>query len=185
MAKGHLDQTWKNQRSTKPAPTVIPTNDGPVTVSPTAFPDNNPPLLKARTQHIYAATSDPTGQIYSYQTGRFVTTSSNGNNCMMAVYDYDSNHIFIQPFRNRTAKFLLGAFKLIHTRLVNAGLRPQLHQLNNTCSETLKHFLHAKSIKFQLVPPDVCQEGTSFDGFKVRKWDSIWNPEWAHEWTHA
>jgi hypothetical protein len=26
-----------------------------------------------------------------------------------------------------------------------------------------------------------CQEGSSFDGLKVHKRDSIWNPEWTHE----
>jgi hypothetical protein len=172
MAKGHLDQSRKNQRSTKPAPTVIPPEPIPPTLSATdSSPDQSTNCSLAqstkRTHHIYATTFEPTGQIYSNQTGRFVTPSSNGNNYMMIVYDYDSNHIFIQPFRNRTAKCLLEAFCTIHTRLVKAGLRPQLHRspqlhrLDNKCSTQLKDFLHAKDIKFQLVPPAVHQRNAA------------------------
>jgi hypothetical protein len=73
---------------------------------------------------------------------------------MMIVYDYDSNHIFIQPFRNRTAKCLLDAYyKIIHTRLVNAGLRPQLQRLDKECSEMLKTFMKQEKVDYQLVPP--------------------------------
>ncbi|MCK7513582.1 MAG: hypothetical protein MZV70_62545 [Desulfobacterales bacterium] len=34
---------------------------------------------------------EPTGQVYTDQTGRFITPSSNGNNYLLILYDYDSN----------------------------------------------------------------------------------------------
>jgi hypothetical protein len=74
---------------------------------------------------------EPTGQIYTDQTGRFVSPSSNGNNYLMVLYDYDSNFIFAQPFPNRTAKCILAAYQVLHTRLCVAGLKPQLQRLDN------------------------------------------------------
>jgi hypothetical protein len=117
-AKGHMDQTRKNLRSTKPKP-------DPVIEPPSPSPhDESAPEHKAADWHLpgaatkthdcYVATIEPTGQIYTDQTGRFVTPSSNGNNYLMIMYDYDSNHIFAEPFRNRTAACILTAYKTLH-----------------------------------------------------------------------
>ena len=151
MIKGHLDQSRKNQRST--APTHIPP-EAPPEVPPVDY-DLCPPSSDTRTHMCFAATLAPTGQIYLDQTGRFVLPSSTGNNYIMIVYDYDSNFIFAQPFRNRTAKCILEAYKLLHARLCKAGLRPRLQRLDNECSQLLKGFMHNKNIDFQLVPPAV------------------------------
>jgi hypothetical protein len=130
MAKGHMDQTRKNQRSTKTKPQRKPVAPNNPLLDPTpepAFDLANHSLgsIDGRTYHIYCSFLEPTGQIYTDQTGRFVTPSSNGNNFMMVCYDYDSNFIFAQPFQNRTAKCILDAYKVIHTRLCRAGLRPK------------------------------------------------------------
>ena len=71
MVKGHLDQTWKNQHLTQALaePSPMDTND--------SFP-SNPPELNNRSHFCYAAIIKPTGQIYTDQTGRFITLSSNG-----------------------------------------------------------------------------------------------------------
>jgi hypothetical protein len=115
--------------------------------------DHSPTSIDDRTHHVYCAFLEPTGQIYTDQTGWFVTPSSNGNNYMMICYDYDSNFIFAQPFRNRTAKCILDDYKVIHTRLTRTGLRPHLQRLDNECSKLLKDFLHDQAVDFQLVPP--------------------------------
>ena len=151
MIKGHLDQSRKNQRST--APTLIPPEAPPEV--PPVDDDLCPPSSDTRTHMCFAATLAPTGQIYSDQTGRFVLPSSTGNNYIMIVYDYDSNFIFAQPFRNRTAKCILEAYKILHARLCKAGLRPRLQRLDNECSQLLKGFMHDENIDFQLVPPAV------------------------------
>ena len=150
MVKGHLDQTRKNQRSTKK---TIAYNDD--NEDDGLFPSSEPG--NARTHHCYASVSEPTkGQIYSNQTGKFVVASSTGNNYILVVYDYDSNSILVQPMRSRTGPCILGAFTiLLHALLVAAGLRSQLQRLDNECSDALKTFLTDESIKYQLAPPKV------------------------------
>jgi hypothetical protein len=140
MVKGHLDHVRQIQRSTK-----TPIDD-----------ETMPPITDLpykRSHEYYAAIMEPTGQIYTDQTGKFITPSSNGNNYLMIVYDYDSNHIFATPFKTRTAKYILDAYKIVHAQLCVAGLRPQLQRLDNECSENLKEFLRTEKVDFQLVPP--------------------------------
>ena len=159
MIKGHLDQARKNQRSTKqtkpkslvppPPDLVLPTLDD---IFPASDPDN------ARTHTCYAAVVDPSevsGQIHSDQTGKFVVASSSGNNYVLVVYDYDSNAILVEPMRSRTGPCILAAFKVIHARLVAAGLRPQFQRLDNECSAPLKAFMKDETIDFQLAPPRI------------------------------
>ena len=149
MIKGHLDQSRKNQRST--APTLRPP-DLPTNATDPLVNDLCPTGNASRTHACYAATIAPTGQIYSDQTGRFVIPSSTGNNYIMIIYDYDSNFIFAQPYKNRTAKCLLDAYKILHARLCNAGLKPRLQRLDNECSQMLKEFMDKEAIDYQLVP---------------------------------
>jgi hypothetical protein len=73
----------------------------------------------------------------------------------MVLYDWDSNHIFAQPFKNRTAHCIKDAYKALHKRLWAAGLRPKLQRLDNECSAILKQFLKDENVDYQLVPPGV------------------------------
>jgi hypothetical protein len=150
MDKGHLDQTRKNQRSTKPA--LIETSEADAILSDT---DSFPSPSEDKTHHCYVAILEPTGQIFTDQTGRFVIPSSNGNNYLIVLYGYDSNHIFAQPFKSRTAHCITEAYKILHQRLCNAGFKPKLQHLDNECSKMLKRFLKLKDVDFQLVPPGV------------------------------
>jgi hypothetical protein len=155
MVKGHLDQAQKNQRSTKTAqPNIIPP-DPPEPGTLTADLDQVPPHLPTATDACYAAIFEPTGQVYSDQTGKFVVASSQGNNYLRVLYNNDTDLIFATPFKNRTAKCILAAYKTIHQRLCNAGRTPKLQRLDNECSTILKTFLTDNDIDFQLVPPGV------------------------------
>jgi hypothetical protein len=152
--KGHLDQSRQNQRSTKPA--VIPADFEPD--STFDFPEplsESPDGLRTgeRTHFVYAAVSEPTGQVYTDQTGRFIIPSSTGNNYLLVLYDYDSNSILAEPMKNRTAKSILAAYKSVHAKLCAAGLRPKLQRLDNECSQVLKDFMHEEEVDFQLVTP--------------------------------
>jgi hypothetical protein len=108
--------------------------------------------LGIKTQFIYAATIDA-GKIYTDQTGIFPVVSSKGNNCIMILYDYDSNVILAQPIKDRTAPELLRAFQVMEQELVARGLTPKLMKLDNEASTLLKTYLHQHNITFQLVPP--------------------------------
>jgi hypothetical protein len=145
MVKGHLDHNRQNQCSTKPkpAPTESPDNDFP----------SSPPDLE-RTHFCYASIMEPTGQIYTDLTGKFVSPSSNGNNVLFILYDYDSNLIYAEPIPNRSSASIVKAFTKLHGIMCKAGLRPKLQRLDNECDEALKSFMTESGIDFQLVPPN-------------------------------
>jgi len=47
-------------------------------------------------------------------TGKFVAASSNGNNYILIIYDYDSNAILAIPLKNHRAESILQAYKTGH-----------------------------------------------------------------------
>jgi hypothetical protein len=147
MAKGHLDQTRKNQRSTRHG-TKPPSDEDPVH-------DATPKSETTKTFECYCSIAEPTGQIYTDQTGRFIAPSSTGNNYLMILYDYDSNHIFAQPLKNRQAPTIVAAYSILHARLCAAGLKPRLQRLDNECSQSLKDYMHDHDVDYQLVPPGI------------------------------
>jgi hypothetical protein len=71
MTKGHMDQTRKNQRSTKtptPPATIVPDADDPCTIEQEDtyfFPSD----FTAKTHQCFTTIMEPTGQIYTDQTG--------------------------------------------------------------------------------------------------------------------
>jgi len=89
--QGHMDQERQHKNSTKPKQS-LPLEDD-------AFP--LAPMDGARIHFCYAAMLEPTGQIYTDQTGKFVAPSSTGNNYILILYDYDSNAILAVPFKNQ------------------------------------------------------------------------------------
>ena len=52
------------------------------------------------TKICYATISEPSGQTYSNQTGKFIMASSSVNNFVCVVYDYDSNAILSEPMKD-------------------------------------------------------------------------------------
>jgi hypothetical protein len=99
-----------------------------------------------------------TGQIFTDQTGRFISPSSTGSNKLLILYNYDSNDIHAEPMKNKTTSKILAAYKRAHSLFVKAGLRPILQRLDNECSSILKEFMRSEDVDFQLVPPNVhCQ----------------------------
>ena len=67
-----------------------------------------------RTHDCYVAVhnlDEPTGKIYTDQTGKFPCTSAGGHNYIMVLYDYESNAILMEPVRDRKGNTLLDAHK--------------------------------------------------------------------------
>jgi len=54
----------------------------------------------------------PTGQAYMDLTGKFVSTSTTGNNYIL--YDYDSNGILAVPLKTHHSKAILEAYQMAH-----------------------------------------------------------------------
>jgi len=126
MIKGHLDQSRQNQRSTKPKVTIqetmtITKTPNDAESSPTTEPNKEveqtteedywpqPEGGNERTHQCFAATTEDStsGKIFTDQTGRFISPSSNGNTQLFLLYDYDSNSIHAEPIKNRTATEIL------------------------------------------------------------------------------
>ena len=152
-AKGHLDQTRKNVASTKGPPTAPPFLD---IEDDLALHPDDPVKPGTPTEAIFVTIWDTrTGQVFSDQTGRFEVPSSKGNQYLFILYHYDSNTIHAEPIPDRQAKTILKAYKLRYDLLVSRGFRPQLHRLDNECSDLLKSFFNKEDVKFQTTPPGI------------------------------
>jgi hypothetical protein len=146
--KGHLDQTRKNIRSTKVMATDDETNEELFPIQLTTN-DSNP----ITNNYCYTTIFEPTGKVYSDQTGNFQYTSLKGNNALVILYDYDSNAILAEPISNRKAATILEATKKLHNVLRRKGRGPQLHILDNECSDIMKNYFNHHQIKYQLAAP--------------------------------
>lgn len=154
--KGHLRQQYKNTRSTKPPPND--SRDAPQTTRNTndkflEATSNNSDDQTTRTNNVFLHAFQPTGQIYTDQTGRFPVTSSRGNKYIMLLYDYDSNSITTEPMKSRSEAEMIRAYSKLHDHLVQCGLKPQLQKLDNEAPAGLKKFMKTNGIDYQLVPP--------------------------------
>ena len=145
-AKGYLDQTQKNQHSTKPK-TLQPDDD-----------DGNdikamPPITDRKCMYyVYAAiisAPSTSSQIYTNQMGHFPVQSWFGNKYITVLYDYDSNCILAEPMKNCTDAAMIGAYQTHYNSLVAQGLEPRLQKLDNKASKWLKQFI--TKVEFQLV----------------------------------
>ena len=150
-AKGHLDQTRANQQSTKTKSSAQTPSD---LLLADLFPEPLSDGNKRNACYVNTVTyHSESGQIHTDQTGKFPVTSNRGMKYVFVLYDYDSNSIHPVPIKSRSAESILAAYKLVHAKLLKAGLRPKLHRLDNECSQLLKDFMIAEQEDYQLVPP--------------------------------
>jgi hypothetical protein len=155
-AKGHLDQSRQNTRSTK-----IKTNDNEPPTDPTQEPHN------AITNQVFA-TVEETGRIYTDQTGQFPVRSSNGYRYILVMYHYDTNAILVVPLKTRHGNEILRGYTKLYHHLNERGFRPTTHWLDNDASNALKSFNRTQDIEYQLVPPHVHRRNSAERA--IRKW---------------
>ena len=79
--------------------------------------------------------------MYTDPTGRFLVPCTKGNEFILCGYDYDSNHVFAEPMKNRKKASQIKAVTTIIQNLKAAGLRPKFHILYNEVSTDLIEFL--------------------------------------------
>ena len=144
--KGHLKQEFKNQRSTKNAESKAIEDD----VKEYTSQDD-----QTRKHDVFVSVQDLQGKVYTDQTGRFPVTSSQGKKYIMIAYDYDSNTITAESLKSRTGEELRNGYRNIHKRLVDRGLKPKMHILDNECASSFKEFMKSMDESFQLVPPHI------------------------------
>jgi hypothetical protein len=72
-----------------------------------------------RSHHCFAACIPATStcQIYTDQTGKFLSAASSGATQLFVLYDYDSNSIHGAPMSTRTGPDIIKAFKGIHNTI--------------------------------------------------------------------
>ena len=73
--------------------------------------------------------------------GGVLVPATKGNKYIHCKYDYDSNHLFAEPIKNRKKASQIKAVMEIIKKLKAAGLRPTFHILDNKVSTDLIAFL--------------------------------------------
>ena len=161
MIKGHLDQQRSNLRSTKEKPLAETSEESAKdTKNDEEQQDVSPGAtmtepVSEKTHYLYAYCEPATGQVYTDQTGRFLTTSNSGNTDMLILYDYDSNFIHVEPMKSHEGKEILAAYQRAHKLFTERGLRPLLQKLDNEASEALQQYMTSERVDYQLVPPHI------------------------------
>ena len=90
---------------------------------------------------------------YSDQTGRFPIPSSRGNHYIFVLYHHDSNWIHAEPIPKRQAASIRDTWIKAHKTLASQGHAPNLHILDNECSQDLIDSFTKYNVSFQRVPP--------------------------------
>ena len=152
-AKGHLNQERSNLRSTKtnPLKEILDPN-----IQADFFPDPEtvPPERTYDSMAMFVPFQER-NTAYSDLTGKFPHTSSQGNTYLLAIYDYDSNSILVEPIKYRATAVIQAAWKKLTNILISKGRKPNMYILDNECSNELKHAMLKNKILYQRVPPHV------------------------------
>lgn len=138
--KGHMAQTRKNVRSTKPTP-----------MQRYKHADK---LRGRRERDIFVKVYEARQTVYSDQTGKFPKRSQSGNVYIMVMVDIDSNCIFVEPMKSRKDDEMQRAYRKLMTRLKRAGVVPKKHVMDNEVSESMKDMIRDDyKLTLELVPP--------------------------------
>ena len=60
-----------------------------------------------------------------------------------------------QTFKNTNMTWFKDIYYKLHSLLINRGLKPSLHILDNECANVLKTFMKEVNENFQVVPPHI------------------------------
>ena len=145
---GHQDQEARNIRSTR-----LPLLS---TAAPICDTDTDiEPHLEPRSHQLCATLLTKHDLLKSYldQTGKFHTPSSRGNHYIFVLYHTDTNSIHTVAIPNRLAGTIRDAWEATHKMLIHQGHPPELHVLDNECSDDLKKAFSKYKVQFQRVPP--------------------------------
>ena len=127
-AKGHLNQTRKNLRSTKVKATPLETC-------------NTSHLHGKKVRDVYTQTYMVHKTMFSNQTGQFPIQSLCGNKYIMVMVEVDSSAILVEPMKNRKDAKMIQAYNALLLRLKRAGIIPKKHVLDNKIYENMKNHI--------------------------------------------
>ena len=139
--KGHMNQTRKNVRSTKPKAV-------PMEVCDTSK------LKGKKERDVYTKVYDVRETIFSDQTGQFPKRSLSGNKYIMVMVEIDSSGILVEPMKSRKDAEMIRAYQTLVQRLKRANITPKKHVLDNEVSEAMKELIRSQyHMQLELVPP--------------------------------
>jgi hypothetical protein len=140
-AKGHLNQTRKNVRSTKAKPAPLETCD-------------TSQLHGKKVRDVFTETYRVRETMFSNQTGQFPTRSQQGNKYIMVMVEINSNAILVEPKKSRKDEEMIHGYNALLLRLKRAGIVPKKQVLDNKVSENMKnHIRNTCKFNMELVPP--------------------------------
>ena len=103
---------------------------------------------------VYNLQDEMDQKMYTDQTGKFPVRSYRGMQYVMVLIEMESNSILVVAgMRNRTSGEMVKAYKILIDRLKASGISPNLHVLDNECSQEYKDSIKENGMKYQLVPP--------------------------------
>jgi hypothetical protein len=140
-AKGHLNQTRKNVRTTKVKVTPLETCD-------------TSHLHGKKVRNVYTQTYMVQETTFSDQTDQFPIQSIHGNKYIMVMVEIDNNAILVEPMKNCKDDKMIRAYNTLLILLKRAGIVPKKHVLDNEVSENMKnHIRDMCKLDMELVPP--------------------------------
>ena len=92
---------------------------------------------------------------YHDLTGAFPHNSSQGNQYIFVLYDYDGNAILTQPIKNQQAATIRDAWLSLYQVLQQRSNAPNLYIMDNEASRDMKYAMIKHKISFQLAPPHI------------------------------
>jgi hypothetical protein len=124
-------------------------------------------ILKAK--DVYIKIHNITETMHTDQTGRFLATSSKGNQYVMVLVEVDGNFIDAKPMKNRSEGAMIKAYQALWARLTTLGtIKPKTHILDNEASVEYKKEIQ-KNCTIQLVPQDNHQRNLAERAIQVFK----------------
>jgi hypothetical protein len=72
---------------------------------------------------------------------------------MVLTHIIDSSAILVEAMKNRTAGKMICGYQGLINQLLQAGVTPKGHILDDKCSEEFKAAIQKNNMTFQLVPP--------------------------------
>ena len=70
---------------------------------------NYPSPIEQGMTNFYFACHEAMENMYTDPTGRFLVSSTKGNEYILCGYDYNSNHVFEEPMKNRKSSIQIKA----------------------------------------------------------------------------
>jgi hypothetical protein len=111
-AKGHMNQTRKNVRSTKVKATLLETC-------------NTSHLHSKKVCDVYTQTYMVRKTMFSDQTGQIPIQSLCGNKYIMVMVEIDSNANLVEPMKNRKDAKMIQAYNALLLQLKRASIVPK------------------------------------------------------------